>query len=348
MFFKQYMKKIIVSGGYGFIGSNLIKYLLKKKYFIINIDKLSYSANKYNLKDIKKKNYIFYKGDVGNRNLISKVLLKYKPNFFFNLAAETHVDRSIDSPKEFIENNIISLFNLLESIREYIKNTKKKIKLIHVSTDEVYGDLDSTKKRADEKFPYKPSSPYAASKASSDHLVKSFVRTYNLPAIISNCSNNYGPNQFPEKLIPKIIFNIINNKPIPIYGKGLNSREWIYVEDHCKALELLARKGVVGQNYNIGSNVDLSNIDLTKLIISTAIKKLKQNKRKIKIIFVKDRPGHDFRYALNSNKIRNKLKWRPSVNLKDGITLTFDWYLNNLKYFNKIKKKYVKRLGLKK
>ena len=342
------MKKIIVSGGYGFIGSNLIKYLLKKKYFIINVDKLSYSANKYNLKDIKKKNYIFYKGDVGNRNLISKVLLKYKPNFFFNLAAETHVDRSIDSPKEFIENNIISLFNLLESIREYIKNTKKKIKLIHVSTDEVYGDLDSTKKRADEKFPYKPSSPYAASKASSDHLVKSFVRTYNLPAIISNCSNNYGPNQFPEKLIPKIIFNIINNKPIPIYGKGLNSREWIYVEDHCKALELLARKGVVGQNYNIGSNVDLSNIDLTKLIISTAIKKFKQNKRKIKIIFVKDRPGHDFRYALNSNKIRNKLKWRPSVNLKDGITLTFDWYLNNLKYFNKIKKKYVKRLGLKK
>ena len=174
------------------------------------------------------------------------------------------------------------------------------------------------------------------------------MRTYNFPAIISNCSNNYGPNQFPEKLIPKIIFNIINNKPIPIYGKGLNSREWIYVEDHCKALELLARKGVVGQNYNIGSNVDLSNIDLTKLIISTAIKKLKQNKRKIKIIFVKDRPGHDFRYALNSNKIRNKLKWRPSVNLKDGITLTFDWYLNNLKYFNKIKKKYVKRVGLKK
>ena len=217
-----------------------------------------------------------------------------------------------------------------------------------MSTDEVYGDLDNTKKRADENFPYNPSSPYAASKASSDHLVKSFVRTYNFPAIISNCSNNYGPNQFPEKLIPKIIFNIINNKPIPIYGKGLNSREWIYVEDHCKALELLARKGVVGQNYNIGSNVDLSNIDLTKLIISTAIKKLKQNKRKIKIIFVKDRPGHDFRYALNSNKIRNKLKWRPSVNLKDGITLTFDWYLNNLKYFNKIKKKYVKRVGLKK
>ena len=342
------MKKVVVTGGYGFIGSNLIKYLLKKKYFIINIDKLSYSANKYNLKEVKRKNYIFYKGDIGNEALISKVLLKYKPIFFFNLAAETHVDRSIDSPKEFVDNNIISLFNLLESIRKYIKNKKKKIKLIHVSTDEVYGDLDNTKKRADENFPYKPSSPYAASKASSDHLVKSFVRTYNFPAIISNCSNNYGPNQFPEKLIPKIIFNIINNKPIPIYGKGLNSREWIYVEDHCKALELLARKGVVGQNYNIGSNVDLSNIDLTKLIISTAIKKLKQNKRKIKIIFVKDRPGHDFRYALNSNKIRNKLKWRPSVNLKDGITLTFDWYLNNLKYFNKIKKKYVKRVGLKK
>ena len=342
------MKKIIVSGGYGFIGSNLIKYLLKKNYFVINIDKLSYSANKYNLKDINKKNYIFYKCDIGDKNRISKILLKFNPNIFFNLAAETHVDRSIDSPKEFIDSNINSVFNLLETIRKYIKNTKKKIKLIHISTDEVYGDLDNTKKRADENFPYKPSSPYAASKACSDHLIKSYIRTYNFPAIISNCSNNYGPNQFPEKLIPKIIFNIINNKPIPIYGKGLNSREWIYVEDHCKALELLAKKGEIGHNYNIGSNIDLSNIDLTKLIISTAAIKFKKDKKKIKIIFVKDRPGHDFRYALNSNKIRKRLKWAPSVNLNNGITLTLEWYLNNLKYFKTIKKKYVKRLGLKK
>ena len=342
------MKKIIVSGGYGFIGSNLIKYLLKKNYFVINIDKLSYSDNKYNLKDINKKNYIFYKCDIGDKNRISKILLKFNPNVFFNLAAETHVDRSIDSPKEFIDSNINSVFNLLETIRKYIQNTKKKNKLIHISTDEVYGDLDNTKKRADENFPYKPSSPYAASKACSDHLIKSYIRTYNFPAIISNCSNNYGPNQFPEKLIPKIIFNIINNKPIPIYGKGLNSREWIYVEDHCKALELLAKKGEIGHNYNIGSNIDLSNIDLTKLIISTAAIKFKKDKKKIKIIFVKDRPGHDFRYALNSNKIRKRLKWTPSVNLNNGITLTLEWYLNNLKYFKTIKKKYVKRLGLKK
>ena len=342
------MKKIIVSGGYGFIGSNLIKYLLKKKYFVINIDKLSYSANIYNLKNLNRKNYIFYKSDIGNKILISKILSKYKPDFFFNLAAETHVDRSIDSPKEFIDNNINSLFNLLEAIRKYLKNNKKKFKLIHVSTDEVYGDLSNTNKRADENYPYKPSSPYAASKASSDHLINSYIRTYNFPAIISNCSNNYGPNQFPEKLIPKIIYNILNNKPLPIYGKGLNSREWIYVEDHCKALELLAKKGEIGHNYNIGSNIDLSNIDLTKLIISTAAAKFKNDKKKIKIIFVKDRPGHDFRYALNSNKIRKRLKWTPSVNLNNGITLTLEWYLNNLKYFKTIKKKYVKRLGLKK
>ena len=239
------------------------------------------------------------------------------------------------------------MFNLLEAIRKYLKNNKKKFKLIHVSTDEVYGDLSNTNKRADENYPYKPSSPYAASKASSDHLINSYIRTYNFPAIISNCSNNYGPNQFPEKLIPKIIYNILNNKPLPIYGKGLNSREWIYVEDHCKALELLAKKGEIGQNYNIGSNVDLSNIKLANLIIDLAKEKLKKHKKKIKIIYVKDRPGHDFRYALNSSKIRKKLKWIPSVGLKKGMALTLEWYLNNIKYFKPIKKKYIKRSGLK-
>ena len=342
------MKKIIVSGGYGFIGSNLIKYLIKKKYFIINIDKLSYSANKYNLKNINKKNYVFYKGDIGNKFLIFQILLKYKPHYFFNLAAETHVDRSIDSPKTFIDNNINSLFNLLETIRKYIKDTKNKIKLIHISTDEVYGDLVNTKKRADENFPYKPSSPYAASKASADHLIKSYVRTYKFPAIISNCSNNYGPNQFPEKLIPKVIFNIINNKPIPIYSKGLNSREWIHVADHCSALEILAKKGIVGQNYNIGSNKDLTNLDLVNIIIKIIKKKTNKFKNNIKIIHVEDRPGHDFRYAINSSKIRNELNWKPKIFLKAGISSTIDWYLENLDYFKKIKKQYVNRLGLKK
>jgi dTDP-glucose 4,6-dehydratase len=340
------MKKIIVSGGYGFIGSNLIRHLLKKKYFIINIDKLSYSANKYNLRNINSKNYSFFRADIGNKSSISKILLKYKPIYFFNLAAETHVDRSIDTPKPFIDNNIRSVFNLLETIKKYIDDTNNKIKLIHISTDEVYGDLAKTKRRANENFPYKPSSPYAASKASADHLIKSYIRTYKFPAIISNCSNNYGPSQFPEKLIPKIIFNLINNKPIPIYNKGLNTREWIHVSDHCAALEILARKGIIGENYNIGSNKDLTNIDLAKYIIKV-VSKIKKIKKNVKIIYVTDRPGHDFRYALNSNKIRKQLNWRPKVNLKQGIETTVEWYLNNLEYFKTIKKQYMQRQGLK-
>jgi len=341
------MKKVVVTGGYGFIGSNLIKYLLKKRYFIINIDKLSYSANKYNLNNINKKKYIFYRGDIGNKALVTKILNKHNPVFFFNLAAETHVDRSIDSPSSFIENNINSVFNLLEAIRIYLKKSKKKFKLIHISTDEVYGDLNDTKKKAEENFPYRPSSPYAASKASADHIIKSYIRTYNFPAIISNCSNNFGPNQFPEKLIPKIIYNTIKNKKVPIYGKGLNSREWIYVDDHCSALELLAKEGGVGENYNIGSNLCISNLDLAKIIIKETQKKLNYQNKKTKIVFVKDRPGHDFRYALNSNKIRKKLRWKSLINIKKGIVMTINWYINNLNYFKKIKKKDFERLGTK-
>ena len=214
-----------------------------------------------------------------------------------------------------------------------------------MSTDEVYGDLAETKRRANESFPFKPSSPYAASKASADHLIKSYIRTYKFPAIISNCSNNYGPNQFPEKLIPKIIFNIINNKLIPIYGKGLNSREWIHVEDHCIALEILANRGIIGHNYNIGSNRDLTNLNLAKIIIKLVKKKI--TKKNIKIIYVKDRPGHDFRYAINSNKIRKEFNWKPKIDLIKGVSSTIDWYLNNLEYFKTIKKKHVERLGLK-
>jgi dTDP-glucose 4,6-dehydratase len=341
-------KKVIVTGGYGFIGSNLVKYLIKKNYFVINIDKLSYSANLYNLKDVKKENYIFYKADINNKTLITKILNKHNPSIIFNLAAETHVDRSIDGPEPFIKNNINGVFNLLESLRAYKSKKNKKIKLIHISTDEVYGDLNKTNKRANENFPYKPSSPYAASKASADHLIKSYIRTYGFPAIISNCSNNYGPNQFPEKLIPKIIFNILNNKPIPIYAKGLNSREWIYVEDHCKALELLATKGKIGENYNIGTDNNLTNIELTKLIIQKVKKKLKYIGKKVKIIYVKDRPGHDFRYAINSKKIQKQLKWKPSTSLNNGISKTIFWYINNMKYFKSISyKKHFIRLGTK-
>jgi dTDP-glucose 4,6-dehydratase len=342
------MRKIIITGGSGFIGSNLVNYFLKKKYFIINIDKLSYSSSNYGSQILSKKNYIFIKSDINNKNAVIKILKKYNPSVVFNLAAETHVDRSIDGPEPFIHSNINGVFNLLEAIRFYNKNSKQKTKLIHVSTDEVYGDIINTSKRADENYPYKPSSPYAASKASADHLVRSYVRTYGFPAIISNCSNNYGPRQFPEKLIPKLIFNILNNKPLPIYGKGLNTREWIYVEDHCRALEILSLKGKVGESYNIGSNNDLTNIKLANLIIKIMRDKVSKINNKAKIQFVKDRPGHDIRYALSSKKIQKELKWKPDTKINNGLFKTINWYIDNLKYFKSVsKKEYVKRIGLK-
>jgi len=260
------------------------------------------------------------------------------------LAAETHVDRSIDSPKQFIDSNIIGVFNLLEVFKNYFKINNKTL-LIHVSTDEVYGDV--LRGRSDENHPYKPSSPYAASKASSDHLVFSYIRTFKIPAIITNCSNNYGPRQHPEKLIPKLIYNILNNKSLPIYGKGKNSREWIYVTDHCEALFKVFKKGKIGEFYNIGSSKNLNNIEITKNLLDIAKKYVKIG-RKVKINFIKDRPGHDLRYALNSNKIINNLKWKPLIDSKKGLEKTFLWYLHNIRYFRTIKKKdIIKRLGIK-
>ena len=335
------MKKIIVTGGLGFIGSNLIDLLIDKNYYVINIDKVTYSSNYYNVKEYKNsKKYKFIKCDIKDRKL-KKIIHEYKPIGIFNLAAETHVDRSIDNPDSFIQSNIVGVFNLLECFKEYSK--KNKSKLIHISTDEVYGDILTG--RSSENYPYQPSSPYAASKAASDHLVSSYVRTYNMPAIITNCSNNYGPKQHPEKLVPKLIYNILNNKPLPIYGKGTNSREWIYVKDHCEALIKVFTKGKIGEFYNIGSNKNLNNLQVTKELINVSKNRINIGK-KVKILFVKDRPGHDVRYALNSNKLKKKLGWKPRTNFRQGIKLTFEWYYKNKRYYKSLSKKdIVKRLG---
>tara|TARA_A100001015_G_scaffold25144_1_gene28288 strand:- start:2192 stop:3214 length:1023 start_codon:yes stop_codon:yes gene_type:complete len=338
-------KNIIVTGGLGFIGSNLIQLLIKKNYSVINIDKISYSSNFYNIKDIKiNKKYKFIKCDLNNQKKLKKIFKTFKPIAIFNLAAETHVDRSIDSPRQFVESNIVGMFNLLEVFKQYFKKNKKTL-LIHVSTDEVYGDV--LYGRSDETYPYKPSSPYAASKASSDHLVFSYIRTFKIPAIITNCSNNYGPRQHPEKLIPKLIYNILNNKSLPIYGKGKNSREWIHVTDHCEALFKVFKKGKIGEFYNIGSNKNLNNLEITKKLLNIAKKYIKIGTN-VKINFIKDRPGHDLRYALNSKKLINNLKWKPLIDYKKGLEDTFLWYLHNIQYFRTLKKKdIIKRLGVK-
>ena len=336
-------KTVIVTGGLGFIGSNLIDLLLKKNFYVINIDKVSYSSNFYNIKDFKsKKNYKFIKCDILNKRKIIDILIKEKPKAIFNLAAETHVDRSIESPYPFIESNILGVFNLLEAIRIFYK-INKKFKFIHISTDEVYGDI--IKGRTKEDYPYKPSSPYAASKASSDHLVYSYFVTYELPVIITNCSNNYGPKQHPEKLIPKIIYNIINNKDLPIYGDGKNSREWIYVTDHCEALFEVFKNGKIGEFYNIGSNENTDNLKICSKLFK-AFKKI-DYKTSSKIKFVKDRPGHDRRYALNSNKIKNNFGWKAKTSLDEGLYKTVVWYTKNKLYFRALKKiDIIKRLGL--
>jgi len=333
------MKKVIVTGGLGFIGSNLIKILNQKKFFIINIDKVSYASNKKNI-PTNIQNYKFYKENINNKNFIIRILEKYRPSLVFNLAAETHVDKSIDGPKSFINSNILGVFNLLEAIRIY----NKKLKLINVSTDEVYGDINKLSSK--ENDAYNPSSPYSASKASGDLLIKSYIRTYNLPAVITHCCNNYGPNQYPEKLIPTIIYKIIRNETIPIYGNGKNVREWIHVNDHCEGLIKIAMNGKIGESYNIGSGVKMQNIELMNKIISI-FKKINTNqKNKINFHFVKDRPGHDFRYSLNSSKLKTELKWKCKINFNEGLKDTINWYIDkfNKNFFKN--KDFKKRIGL--
>lgn len=342
------MKNILITGGAGFIGSALIRHIINKTHHkVINLDRLTYASNLVSLKKIKKnERYLFKKIDICDRSKVKKIFLKHKPHIVIHLAAETHVDRSIDGPKKFIETNIIGTYKLLEEARNYWSRLKgyRKNNFIfhHVSTDEVYGDLEKNSDPFTEKTSYAPSSPYSATKASSDHLVRAWHRTFNLPTLITNCSNNYGPYQFPEKLIPLIILNALEGKKLPIYGKGDQIRDWLYVEDHARALLHVALNGKVGETYNIGGQNQLKNIEVVK-IICNILDELKPSKFKSVskyeqlISHVRDRPGHDKRYAMDTTKIKKELKWTPDETFTTGIKKTVEWYLSNKKWCNNIK-----------
>ncbi len=318
-------KQIIVTGGYGFIGSNLIKKLIKfKNINVINIDKETYASNKRNI-DYQSDNLVNIKADISNKKRIMDIFNFYQPEIIFNLAAETHVDQSIYSPYKFLKSNVEGVFNLLCCCRELNLDKNKNFKFIQISTDEVYGSLKKGQKKFSESSQYKPNSPYSASKASSDHLCRAWYKTYNFPVIITNCSNNYGPFQNNEKLIPKIIDNALKNKKIPIYGDGMQIRDWIFVDDHILALIQISKRGRLGEKYNIGGNNEITNIALTKLILKE-ISKLTKHRYENLIEFVKDRPGHDFRYAINNSKIKSEIKWENKTNLKKGIVRTVEWY----------------------
>ncbi len=338
--------KILITGGCGFIGSNFaLKQVNETKNIILNYDKLTYAGNKDNLLSIiDSKNYTFINGDICNYDQIEKTVMNFKPEGIIHFAAESHVDRSIDNPQAFIQTNIVGTSYLLNATRKYFntlsKNFKNQFRFIHISTDEVFGSLGS-KGYFNEKTPYSPNSPYSASKASSDFLVRSWNKTYKIPTIVTNCSNNYGPFQFPEKLIPLIIANCFDEKPLPIYGKGENIRDWLYVEDHCDAIAKVLYEGVVGETYNIGGENEYSNLDLVKIICKEMDKlKPRKNLRPYAdlINFVNDRPGHDFRYAIDSRKIQSQLNWRPNEDFKSGIVKTIKWYISNESWWRKIQK----------
>lgn len=333
-------KTIIITGGAGFIGSHLVRFLLKKypDYKIVNIDKLTYAGNLENLRDVENnKNYVFAKADICNFEEINNLFQIHKPDGVINLAAESHVDRSIINPNEFVITNVLGTVNLLNAAKNLWKDDFSNKKFHHVSTDEVYGSLGDVGLFT-ETTSYDPRSPYSASKAASDHFVKAYFHTYKLPVVLTNCSNNYGPFHFPEKLIPLIINNILNNKPLPIYGKGLNVRDWLYVEDHAAAIDLVFHNGRLGETYNVGGNNEWKNIDLVLLLCKIMDKKLgrKEGSSEKLITYVKDRAGHDMRYAIDSSKIQNELGWKPSVSFEEGLEKTVDWYLENKKWLENI------------
>ena len=324
------MKNILITGGAGFIGSHLVKYFVKKykNYNIINLDKLTYASNVSFLDEIKNfENYFFIQGDICDIEKIQEVFNKYKISNVIHLAAESHVDNSIENALEFAKTNILGTINLLELCRKNW-NKKENNLFYHISTDEVFGTLDESG-IFNENSKYDPHSPYSASKASADHFVRAFYDTHKLPIIVSNCSNNYGPNQHKEKLIPTVINSLVSKKKIPIYGNGLNIRDWLYVEDHVKAIDLIFHKGIIGETYCIGGENEIKNIDLIKMIIKEYDSLLQKNNSSIDLIsFVKDRLGHDYRYAIDISKIKNVLGWEPETNIDEGLKNTLNWYLN--------------------
>lgn len=330
-------RKILITGGAGFIGSHVVRMFVKKypDYRIVNYDKLTYAGNLENLTEIENyNNYSFIKGDIGDAELLNTVFREYEIDSVINLAAESHVDRSINDPLQFVKTNVMGTLCLLETCRNIWRNGEGIF--YHISTDEVYGTLSEG--FFTEKTAYDPHSPYSASKASSDHFVRAYGNTYNLPFLISNCSNNYGPYQFPEKLIPLMINNIINRKSLPVYGKGENIRDWLYVEDHAKAIDLIFHEGKTGETYNIGGLSERKNLDLVELICDIADNVLNNEERYSRqlITFVKDRPGHDLRYAIDISKIKSELGWEPSVSLEEGIQKTIEWYIQNSRWLNHV------------
>jgi len=346
-------KNILVTGGLGFIGSNFIQHIFKinKEFQIVNLDKVTYAANIENLVDLPNSFHKHIKGDICNKETLYKLFKEFNFDYVVNFAAESHVDRSIDDPSQFINTNIIGTYSLLEvSLNHFRQGNKKDFKFIHISTDEVYGSLGKNDYFY-ENTPYDPSSPYSSTKASSDHLVRAWNKTYDLPAIITNCSNNYGPYQFPEKLIPLMIINCIGEKKLPVYGKGKNIRDWLYVTDHCNAISRVIEKGSIGQTYNIGGHNEIENIQIVHTICDILDNKIpRKNKKSYKdlIKYVRDRPGHDFRYAINSDKIKKELGWAPKESFESGIKKTVNWYLENSNWLEKIQKNTYnqKRLGL--